>query len=153
MTPSATRTSSAPAELHSDVAGRIAGRAPELEALWARIPDVLDRAPGEVLVSLDKSPCGLGESWVAEEAIASAMYCFWRHPDDARACILEGVNTDGDSDSIAAIAGGIVGARVGIDGLPAEWVRDVEDSAALQDLAERLWRARSGDSGIPRPAP
>ena len=95
-----------------------------------------------MLVELEQNPGGLGASWVADEAIASAFWCFWRHADDARACLLEAVNTDGDSDSIAAITGAIVGARVGVDALPSSWVRDVEASAYLHDLAARLARAR-----------
>ncbi len=131
-----------PASIHEAVARRIAGRAADLEALWQRIPALLSAASVDVLVELDDNPAGLGASWVADEAIASAFWCFWRHADDARACLLEAVNTDGDSDSIGAIAGAIVGARVGIDALPPTWLRDVEDSPYLHDLAARLARAR-----------
>ena len=73
--------------------------------------------------------------WAAHEAIAAALFVFLRHPDDARAAILEGANTPGDSDSIASIAAALVGAHVGIDGLPAEWIHDVERSQELQKLA------------------
>lgn len=66
------------------------------------------------------------------------MYCFWRHADDAHACVVEAANTDGDSDSIACI----VGARVGLRGWPADLVRDVENSAGLVDVARRLAQAR-----------
>lgn len=76
-------------------------------------------------------------AWAAHEAIAAGLYIFARHPDDARAAILEGANTSGDSDSIATIAGALVGARVGEGGLPADWVRDVERSAELKELAVR----------------
>jgi ADP-ribosylglycohydrolase len=131
-----------PPTIHAAIARRIAGRADDLEALWTRLPTLLTKPPGEVLVDLDKNPDGLGGSWVADEAIASAFYCFWRHPDDPRACLLEAANTDGDSDSIATIAGSIVGARNGLASLPAHWVRDVEDSPYLHDLAARLARAR-----------
>src|SRR5438876_79045 len=55
--------------------------------------------------------------WAAHEAIAAAMYVVARHGDDARAAILEGANTPGDSDSIATLAGALVGARVGVEGL------------------------------------
>jgi ADP-ribosylglycohydrolase len=131
-----------PPAIHAYIARHIAGRAPDLEALWQRIPGLLSSSPDEVLVDLEKNPHGLGESWVADEAIASAFWCFWRHPDDARACLLEAINTDGDSDSIGAIVGAIVGARVGVDALPPAWVQDVEDSPRLHDLAERLARGR-----------
>jgi ADP-ribosylglycohydrolase len=132
-----------PEAIHAVVAGRIAGAAPDLEALWARIPGVLDQDPLRVLVDLEQNPGGLGESWVADEALASAFYCFWRHADDARACLLEAANTDGDSDSIACIAGGIVGARLGRSALPSEWITGVEASERLQDMGARLFAARS----------
>jgi ADP-ribosylglycohydrolase len=82
-------------------------------------------------VTLDRN-----RGWAAHEAIAAAAYVFARHPEDPRAAILEGANTPGDSDSIATLAGSLVGARVGLSGLPADWVRDVERSAELLALAD-----------------
>jgi ADP-ribosylglycohydrolase len=78
------------------------------------------------------------QAWAAHEAIAAGIYIFVRHPDDPRAAILEGANTPGDSDSIATLAGALVGARRGIDALPADWVRDVERSDELIKLAKRI---------------
>jgi ADP-ribosylglycohydrolase len=77
-------------------------------------------------------------AWAAHEAIAAAVYIFSRHPDDPRAAILEGANTPGDSDSIATLAGALVGARCGIEALPADWVRDVERSTAFLSLADAI---------------
>jgi len=74
-------------------------------------------------------------AWAAHEAIAAAVYILARHPDDPRAAILEGANTPGDSDSIATLAGALVGARAGLAGLPEEWVRDVERADVLSRLA------------------
>ena len=73
--------------------------------------------------------------WAAHEAIAAAVYVAARHPRDPRAAILEGANTPGDSDSIATLAGALVGARTGLESLPPDWVRDVERSAELLGLA------------------
>lgn len=81
--------------------------------------------------------------WAAHEAIAGALYALVRHPDDPRAALLEGANTPGDSDSLASIAGALVGARVGLAGLPSEWARDVERSADLLAYAARLARVRT----------
>lgn len=95
----------------------------------------VDEAKSGILpdVTLDRL-----RAWAAHEAIASAVYIFTRHPDDPRAAILEGTNTPGDSDSIATLAGAMVGARCGIAALPADWVRDVERSGELTELAERI---------------
>lgn len=129
-----------PEQAHAEVARRCTGRDAAFDARWARVPKVLDRAPGEVLV--EAGPHALGESWVAEEAVASALYCWWRHPSDYRACVLEAINTDGDSDSIGCIAGGVAGAAVGIAGIPEAWKRGVERGGQLLDLAARLLAAR-----------
>ena len=92
------------------------------------------------------------EGWAAHEAIAAALYIFARHPDDARTAILEGTNTPGDSDSLASMAGALVGARAGFDGLPRDWVADLERTADLQELAHQL--AAGGSKPVaPRPSP
>ncbi len=130
-------------EMHAEVSRRCCGESPDFDLVWQRIPAVLERAPDEVLIDLAADrPHALGEGWVAEEAVASAMWCAWRNAVDYRAGVLAAVNTDGDSDSIATIAGSILGARLGIAAIPAEWVRDVEDSALLLDLGRRLALAR-----------
>ena len=76
--------------------------------------------------------------WAAHEAIAAAAYVFARHPDDARAGILEAANTPGDSDSIATLAGALLGAHLGVGSLPSSWSRDVERTDELQALAHRV---------------
>ena len=78
--------------------------------------------------------------WTAIEALAAAVYLFARHPDDPREAILEGANTPGDSDSIASIAGTLVGAYQGARVLPDLWRRGVERSHALSAMARELAR-------------
>ena len=131
------------AAMHAEVLTRCAGKSADFELVWRRIPHVLHKDAGDVLVELTpQRPSALGEGWVAEEAVASAMWCAWRHENDFSAGVLAAVNTDGDSDSIATIAGSILGARLGLDGIPRHWVRDVEDSVLLLDLGTRLVKAR-----------
>jgi ADP-ribosylglycohydrolase len=80
----------------------------------------------------------LGEGWVGEEAVALALYCFLQCPDDYKAAVLRGANTNGDSDSIACIAGSISGAYLGVQAIPEEWINQIEKSEYLNDLATRL---------------
>ncbi|WP_322277404.1 ADP-ribosylglycohydrolase family protein, partial [Methylicorpusculum sp.] len=54
------------------------------------------------------------QGWAAHEAIAAALYCFLVCPDNVKGAIYLGVHTPGDSDSIACMAGALVGARVGM---------------------------------------
>jgi ADP-ribosyl-[dinitrogen reductase] hydrolase len=101
----------------------------------AMMADAIDDAVSGVEpdVTLDRL-----RAWAAHEAIAAAVYIFVRHPDSPSAAILEGTNTPGDSDSIATLAGAMVGARCGVESLPAAWVRDVERSAELLELAVKV---------------
>jgi len=86
--------------------------------------------------------CKDNAGWTAEEVLGTALYCALRHPDDFRACLLLSVNTAGDSDSIGCVAGALMGARLGADRIPKEWVQGVERSADLEHLADRLVQCR-----------
>jgi ADP-ribosylglycohydrolase len=123
--------------MHRAIQSRCFGRARDFDDCLGRVPGLLAEPPWKVL-----GQDGLGEGWVAEEAVASALYCVWRHPDDFRAAVLEAVNTDGDSDSLAAICGSVMGASLGVEGIPPEWVEGVESRAHLEAVARRLWAAR-----------
>lgn len=83
-------------------------------------------------------PAVLGEGWIGEEAVASALYCFLRYPDSYEKCVIRGANTNGDSDSVACIAGSISGAYLGLGAIPQSWVTRIEKSEYLDDLARRL---------------
>ncbi len=82
----------------------------------------------------------LGAGWVAEEAVAGAVYANIKHPYSFKDCVLEAANSGGDTDSKACIAGAIAGARLGRDALPTEWVEGVEDRTLLIDLAKKLFK-------------
>jgi ADP-ribosylglycohydrolase len=85
----------------------------------------------------------IGKGWVAEEAVTMALYCFLQSPDDFVATIRRGANTQGDSDSIASITGGISGAYLGIRALPRDWVDRIEKSPYLEDVAHRLAQVKA----------
>jgi len=137
----ALRGASAP-EMLAELELRCFPRSVDFAACLSRLAEAVTRAPEEVLVEGE-----LGEAWIAEEAVASALYCYWRHPDDYRAAVLTAVNTDGDSDSIACITGSVLGARLGLEGIPADWAEQVEAAPLLRQLAEELWEARTtGDA-------
>lgn len=80
----------------------------------------------------------IGQGWVGEEAIALALYCVLRYPDDYVACMQRAANSPGDSDSIACIAGGILGARLGLAAIPQDWQVRCENYEMLLALAERM---------------
>ncbi len=63
----------------------------------------------------------------------------WRaarlHPRDLRSALLGAANTPGDGDSIACITGALVGAREGIDAIPAPWLDLLERADEPRYLA------------------
>jgi len=80
----------------------------------------------------------LGEGWIGEEAVALSLFCFLKYQDSYEKVVIRGANTNGDSDSIACIGGSISGAYFGIDAIPNNWVRQIEKTEYLDELAKRL---------------
>lgn len=62
--------------------------------------------------------------------VAAAEQACAAHPVDLRAAVVSVVARGGDTDSVAAVVGGVLGARLGPDAVPADW---------LAGLAEPLW--------------
>jgi ADP-ribosylglycohydrolase len=62
-----------------------------------------------------------GVSGYVLHTVPLALQACFRYPDELRAAVLALVHCGGDTDSTAAIAGGIVGARLGKAGVPEEW--------------------------------
>ncbi|GIH94643.1 ADP-ribosylglycohydrolase family protein [Planobispora siamensis] len=87
----------------------------------------------------------LGGAWVAEEALAIAVYCALVEPDPRRALLLA-VNHSGDADSTGAICGNIIGAAYGEDAVPADWARAVEGRETILQVADDFTAAFTGAS-------
>ena len=86
----------------------------------------------------------LGEGWVADEALAIALYCALS-ATDFRAGVELAVNHSGDSDSTGSMAGQLLGAIHGHEAIPATWVEPLElvtvISSIADDLTLRDWTA------------
>ena len=76
--------------------------------------------------------------WVGEEALAIALYCCLRYPDDFDKAITAAVNHRGDSDSTGAIAGNILGAKLGYSAIGEKWTKDLELRDVILEVAEDL---------------
>lgn len=81
----------------------------------------------------------IGGGWVAEEALAIAIFCSLRHSDDFNKAIVAAVNHDGDSDSTGSITGNIVGAYLGLEGISDEWIRNLELKDIILEIADDLF--------------
>ncbi|MBS3969372.1 MAG: ADP-ribosylglycohydrolase family protein [Clostridia bacterium] len=80
----------------------------------------------------------LGEGWIAEEALAIALYCALKESDFRKALIMA-VNHDGDSDSTGSICGNILGAYYGMEVIPKEWIENIELQDLIVDMSSKLF--------------
>lgn len=62
-----------------------------------------------------------GVSGYVLHTVPAALHAWLSYPDDYESAIKEIILCGGDADTTAAIVGGIVGARVGPEGIPQEW--------------------------------
>lgn len=81
----------------------------------------------------------LGEGWVGDEALAIAVYCALRYQDDLGEGLCAAVTHDGDSDSTGAIAGNILGAWLGAEAIPADWLNTLALRETVENMAHRLY--------------
>jgi len=125
-----------PGEMAVAVRDECGGQTPDFDEAMDRFYALRDAEPAEALAAT-----GIGEAWIAEEAVAASLYCLRRHPDDFRAAVRTASVTDGDSDTIATIVGGVAGARLGVDAIPDAWRKEVENADGLVKLARRLFEA------------
>jgi len=80
----------------------------------------------------------LGGGWIAEEALAIAIYCSLTAQVDFRRGVLAAVNHGGDSDSTGAITGNILGALLGVSAIPPSWLEQLELREPLEILSRDL---------------
>lgn len=103
--------------------------------IWKAMFYAMER---EVLTDPVAQDCAVFDEfrgWRGDEAIAAALYAFLVHPLDVERCLLLAANTPGDSDSIASVAGALVGTYNA--GVPEGWEARAECRADLWDLVHK----------------
>ena len=106
---------------------------------WDECAGALDRVSAALTAgSFDGDPClATGAGWVAEEALATGLYCYLISPDEPVAVLGRGAASSGDSDSIACLAGAFAGAALGLAAWPDGWTARIE----YADWIDRLGAA------------
>lgn len=86
-----------------------------------------------------------GVSGYTYHTVPIAIHAWLSYPDDFREAITIAIRCGGDADTTAAIVGGIVGARVGEAGIPAQWLDHLwewpRSVAWMRNLGEQLGKS------------
>lgn len=89
-----------------------------------------------------------GISGYVYETVPAVVQVWLRYQSDYRAGIVEIVRLGGDTDTTAAILGGIIGAGVGAEGIPLAWRQGLWDYPRsrvwIEALGDRLFAAGNG---------
>jgi ADP-ribosylglycohydrolase len=97
-----------------------------------------------------RSPCAVARHFGWETGISGFMvpttvmaaYCFLRYPTDFERAVGSAIRLGGDTDSVAAVVGGLVGAHIGFGNLPTDLVARIKvaphDAVWIAEMAERL---------------
>lgn len=83
-----------------------------------------------------------------------SLYCFLRSPDDYWETVCTAIAAGGDTDTTAAMAGAVSGARLGLEGLPPLLAMKVNDRGRwgyeeLVDLAEACFAVKGAEGAFP----
>ena len=81
----------------------------------------------------------LGQGWVAEETLAIAIYCSLKYSNDFDKAVIASVNHSGDSDSTGAVTGNIMGAYLGLKGIPKKYLDNLELKEIILEMADDLY--------------
>ena len=80
----------------------------------------------------------LGAGWVAEETLAIGVYCAAKYSSDFASAMVAAVNHRGDSDSTGSVAGNLLGASLGLKGIPEAYLENLELRKEITQTAEDL---------------
>lgn len=101
--------------------------------------------------------CPGGVTGYALHTVPAALYAWMCSPGDLRRAVTAIIRCGGDTDSTAAIVGGIVGAGVGPSGVPVEWLSRIwawpRGPSWMQRTSERLADALTESLAGPATSP
>ncbi len=69
------------------------------------------------------------------ETLEAAVWCLV-NTNSYSECVLKAVNLGGDTDTIAAVAGGLAGLYYGYDGIPKEWVEVIAKREWIEEIVK-----------------
>ncbi len=132
--------------------------AEELRGWLSRVAGSVGQTEGTEVFAARHFPDGV--SGYVNHTVPVALHAALSHPANFHRAVRSVIACGGDTDTIAAITGGIVGAYVGTEGIPEEWRRGIyEPTGLLANIEERsddfttAWRVGIAQTVAPVPYP
>lgn len=89
---------------------------------------------------IDKLPLeDIRSSGYVIDTLEASLWCLLNTSNYAEA-VLKAVNLGGDTDTTAAVTGGLAGIYYGVENIPSEWISQIARKQDIINLAERLLR-------------
>lgn len=79
----------------------------------------------------------IASSGYVVHSLEAALWCIFKE-DDFEKTVLKAVNLGSDTDTTAAIAGGLAGLLYGLDAIPQKWIDQLARKDDIMDLCNRL---------------
>jgi ADP-ribosyl-[dinitrogen reductase] hydrolase len=134
---SATESTLTPADTLEQIVAGLDPSAEELVRLLRQATAAVDRETEAFAADLK---LGRGVTGYVYHTVPIVFHAWLRHRDDFRSAIQAVIRCGGDADTTAAILGGIVGARVGVEGIPEPWRTGIGEWPRNLRWVERLGR-------------
>jgi ADP-ribosyl-[dinitrogen reductase] hydrolase len=98
-----------------------------------------------------------GVTGYINHTVPIALYCYLRWPGDFRRAVEDAVLAGGDTDTTAAIVGGMAGAALGVSAIPQEWLSGLlewpRSVTWMRSLGDRLAQKAAEPTEFTRPLP
>ena len=111
---------------------------PDFEIAMQRLKTSLTRREDGTFETDLEALTYIGQGWVGEEAFAMALYSAIQFTNDLKMCLRISVNHNGDSDSVACIAGSILGAFHGMTIIPKDWLDCLAEKERIEILLSKV---------------
>lgn len=89
----------------------------------------------------------INSSGYVVDTLEAAIWCLIT-TQTYKDCVLKAVNLGGDTDTVAAVAGGLAGLHYGADAFPEEWVKVIARSDFIESLCLALEEALENDVAV-----
>jgi poly(ADP-ribose) glycohydrolase ARH3 len=127
------RVSLHPIEFLGEVASSVCLRTSAFTEALRQIASLLECRPGPREVA-----AALGNGCEAHRSVPAALYAFLAHRDSFEDAVRFAVRLGGDTDTIAALCGALVGAYAGDAAIPDAWLNVVENDEKGRDYVSQL---------------